>query len=156
MLTGLMAEEGFLMGYFLKEQLDQLPAKDIKDFMENFVVKGILQQKKLNQSETALKKLISHEYFGEITLESDRLRILNEIVDFFTDVYFTDPLEKQMDLMASVGTEIFYYINDFRSADIFGNKFLNRTSASHGSDLLYLFGPEMYKNFFNQDFQTFR
>ncbi len=44
----------------------------------------------------------------------------------------------------------------FRSKDIFGNRLLNRTSAAHGSDLLYLFGPEMYRKFFNQGFQTFR
>ena len=44
----------------------------------------------------------------------------------------------------------------FRSKDIFGNRLLNRTSASHGSDLLYLFGPEMYRKFLSQGFETFR
>ena len=57
--------------------------------------------------------------------------------------------------MASVGAEIYLYWNDFNANDIFGNNLLNRSSAAHGTDLVYLFGPTMYKNFFNSDFQSF-
>ena len=42
----------------------------------------------------------------------------------------------------------------FRSEDIFGNNLLNRSSPSHGSDLLYLFGPLMYRRFFGRGFQS--
>ena len=60
-----------------------------------------------------------------------------------------------MDLMAKVGTEVYSYVNDFNSVDIFGNSLLNRSSAAHGTDMVYLLGPTMYKNFFNSDFQSF-
>ena len=79
----------------------------------------------------------------------------NGIVDLFTDAYFDAPVHQFMDLMATSGTEVYFYINAFNSLDIFGNNLLNRSSSAHGSDLLYLFGPTMYKKFFNTDFQSY-
>ena len=52
-------------------------------------------------------------------------------------------------------SEIYNYVNDFNSVDIYGNNLLNRSSAAHGTDVVYLLGPTMYKNFFNSDFQSF-
>ena len=49
----------------------------------------------------------------------------------------------------------FYHIH-FRSEDIYGNTLLNRSAPSHGSDLLYLFGPLMYQRFFGRGFQSNR
>ena len=84
-----------------------------------------------------------------------RPQLYNDIIDLFTDVYFDSPNIEQMDLMASVGTEIYSYVNDYNSVDIFGNNLLNRSSAAHGTDIIYLLGPTMYKNFFSKDFQSF-
>ena len=55
--------------------------------------------------------------------ERDRSRMYNEIVAFFTDVYFVAPLEKQNRLVSianggisgNVGqSPIYFYSNDFR------------------------------------------
>ena len=57
--------------------------------------------------------------------------------------------------MTLLCSEIYNYVNDFNSVDIYGNNLLNRSSAAHGTDVVYLLGPTMYKNFFNSDFQSF-
>ena len=90
--------------------------------------------------------------------ERDRARLYDEIVEFFNDVYFNAPIEKQNRLVSSQNERepVYFYSNDFRSRDIFGNTFLNRSTASHGSDLLYLFGPEMYQKFFGTNFPNFK
>ena len=150
-LTGMMSEEGVLMGYFIKSQLDQLQTQDINNFMETFVMSQLLRQLPFDNSES-VKNIISHEYFPDLSIRSG---VYNQIIDFFTDVYFDAPMHALMDSMASAGAEIYSYINDYTSVDIFGNDLLNRTAAAHGTDLLYLFGPTMYKQFFNTDFQSF-
>ena len=150
-LTGMMSEEGVLMGYFIKSQLDQLQTQDIANFMETFVLSQLLRQLPFDNSES-VRNIINHEYFPDLSIRSG---VYNQIIDFFTDVYFDAPMHALMDSMASAGAEIYSYINDYTSVDIFGNALLNRTAAAHGTDLLYLFGPTMYKNFFNTDFQSF-
>ena len=120
--------------------------------MNDFVLTQLIRQFPNLKSNGPTKKLIEHEYLKSDTREG----VYNDIIDVFTDAYFDSPINEQMNLMTSVGAEIYYYINDFNSADIFGNNILNRTSAAHGTDMLYLFGPTMYKNFFNTDFQSFR
>ena len=119
--------------------------------MERFIFKNLLRQLPNIPNINTTRRIIDNEYFQN-TNQKDIL--VNQIIDFFTDVYFLAPLEKQIDTMASVGADIFYYVNEFNSYDIFGNVLLNRTTAAHGSDLLYLFGPTMYKKFFNIDFQS--
>merc|ERR1719461_1598677 len=68
-LTGMMSEEGVLMGYFIKSQLDQLQTQDIKSFMETFVLSQLLRQLPLDNSYTT-KSIISHEYFHDLTIRS--------------------------------------------------------------------------------------
>ena len=102
-----------------------------------------------------VKKIILNEYFKTTTSEIGQKDLLvNEIIDFFTEVHFEAPLEEQINLMTLHGTKIYFYVNEFRGFDIFGNTLLNHTTAGHGTDLLYLFGPTMYKKFFNSDYQS--
>ena len=65
--------------------------------------------------------------------ERDRARVYDEVVDFFNDVYFNGPVEKQNRLVSSQnGREpVYFYSNDFRSRDIFGNTLLNRYMLFH-------------------------
>ena len=60
--------------------------------------------------------------------ERDRARVYDEVVDFFNDVYFNGPVEKQNRLVSSQNERepVYFYSNDFRSRDIFGNTLLNR------------------------------
>ncbi len=156
MVTGMMTEEGVLMGYFLKEELRLITVKEGLEYMRTFVIPAILRQKPEMSGIKALERLVHHEYLTPTLTSLHRSRLYDEIINLFNDVYFADPLEEQMRLMSDAGATIYFYVNDYPSRDIFGNDFLNRTAASHGSDLLYLFGPEMYRKFFSQDFQTFR
>lgn len=151
-LTGIMAEDGVLMGYFIKGRLDKIAStEDIQTFTEEFLLTQVLRQYSNIANQVPMRKVISHEYIRSL----DRLGLYTELVDLFTDAYFDAPNVQMMNTMASAGTEIYYYINDFNSVDIFGNNLLNRSSAAHGTDLLYLLGPTMYKTFFNTDFQAF-
>ena len=112
----------------------------------------LLRQMPQLENAQMTRKMISHEY-----LKSDRNRaeIYNEIIDLFSDAYFISPNSEMMTMMGLNGAEMFYYINDFSALDIFGNDLVNRSSAAHGTDMLYLLGPTMYKNFFSTDFQSF-
>ena len=64
--------------------------------------------------------------------ERDRARVYDEVVDFFNDVYFNGPVEKQNRLVSSQNERepVYFYSNDFRSRDIFGNTLLNRYMLS--------------------------
>ena len=156
MIAGMMTEEGVLMGYFIKEQLEKVSVPESIEFLRTYVIPAIMRQKPKLAGSKALHRLVHHEYFTPSLTNFNRARLFDEIVNFFNDAYFADPLEEQLRLMSRSGAKIYFYVNDYPSRDIFGNKLLNRTAASHGSDLLYLFGPEMYRKFFSQDFQNFR
>ena len=123
----------------------------LRSFVEEYVVSQLLRQLPSLENSPTIRSVISHEYLKSTT----RPGVYNDIIDLFTDVYFDAPNNELMSLMANVGTEIYNYVNDFNSLNIFGNNLLNRSSAAHGTDLIYLLGPTMYKNFFNSDFQSF-
>ena len=120
--------------------------------MEHYIYNQMFRQLSNVPMTESSKKIVTNEYFKSSSNQKEVL--VSQIIDFFTDVYFLAPLENMMDKMVAVGTDVHYYVNEFHSYDIFGNTLLNRTTAAHGSDLLYLFGPTMYKKFFNTDFQS--
>ena len=155
-LAGVMEEDGILMGYFIKDQLDQLRTPEIQDFMENSIIPELIRQIPGLSQDQAIRKVISHEYLkSHVQSNEQRSQMISDIVDLFTDVYYLAPMLKQLDLMALVGAEMYFYVNSFTSLDIYGNSLLNRSSSAHGSDLIYLFGPTMYKKFFANDFPSF-
>ena len=120
--------------------------------MSEFALSQLLRQYPNLPNSQSVKKVIGHEYL----ISESRNGIYNNIIDLYTDSQFDAPLNEQLMLMSSVGAEIYLYWNDFNANDIFGNNLLNRSSSAHGTDLVYLFGPTMYKNFFNSDYQSFR
>ena len=74
-----------------------------------------------------VRTILNFEYFGHgsstqgtdffpaaTELERERAIIYDEIVDFFTDVYFLAPLEKMLKLLANAGAVVYFYTNDFR------------------------------------------
>ena len=56
-----------------------------------------------------VKKIILNEYFKSTSKIGQKDLLVNEIIDFFTEVHFEAPLEEQINLMASHGTKIYFY-----------------------------------------------
>ena len=129
-----------------------------RNFIETFIIEEVLRQIPSLPKDDVVKKIILNEYFKKTSystkIDQQKDLLVKEIIDFFTEVHFEAPLQEQINLMASHRTKIYFYVNEFRGFDIFGNTLLNRTNAGHGTDLLYLFGPTMYKKFFNSDYQS--
>ena len=136
MMTGVLTEEGVLMAYFLKESIDRLSTKDVGYFIENTVIPSLLNQMQQITDSLYIRDVIKFEYFDEIRTKT-KSQIIDSIIRFFTDIYFLAPLIKQLKLNINSRSN-FVYFNNYPSPDIFGNK-LNITTASHGSDLLYIF-----------------
>ena len=139
--------------------------------MINQIIPSVVRQIPSLPKTYFVRDIISYGYFGDVTRsrstvfsedlnqnldERDRGRLYDEIVEFFNDAYFNAPVDKQNRLVSVQQDRdpVYFYSNDFRSRDIFGNNLLNRSTASHGSDLLYLFGPEMYRRFLRRSFQS--
>lgn len=172
MLSGLVFDDGVLMAYFLKEIIDRLSLRDLRfvhakfeftsssnmkwgsrNFVDSTVIPATISQISSISDKVVPRDVISFQYFGQYLDARDKSKVFDNIIDFYNEAYFMAPLERQMNLIQSSGGQIHFYLNTYRSADIFGNQ-LNRTTASHGSDLLYLFGPEMYQKFFIRRFQS--
>ncbi|XP_059097691.1 cholinesterase-like [Tigriopus californicus] len=154
MLSGLVFDDGVLMAYFLKEIIDRLSIRDLRNFVDSTLIPATINQLSAIGDKVVPRDVISFQYFGQYLDARDKSKVFDDIIDFYNEAYFMAPLERQMNLIHSSGGQIHFYLNTYRSADIFGNQ-LNRTTASHGSDLLYLFGPEMYQKFFIRRFQSF-
>lgn len=98
-----------------------------RNLLRDQVIPSVLRQ--LNVSESThdiLKEMIFFKYFSpEIIDPRTKDQIFDQIIEFFTDIYFAAPLEKQLnDYADALGTS-FFYTNSFVARtpeDIFGNQ----------------------------------
>ena len=72
MLAGVMTEERVLMGYFLKENLNQLSVRDISFFIMNSVIPSVIRQIPSLVTDTLypsdfVRDVISYGYFGDVS-----------------------------------------------------------------------------------------
>ena len=67
MITGVVSQEGVLMGYFIKGVLNRLSVNEIKFYMINNMIPSVVRQIPSLPKTYFVRDIISYGYFGDVT-----------------------------------------------------------------------------------------
>jgi len=107
------------------------------------VVPRLLDQYRLTEQRALLERVLAYRYVDNVPAGSQQL-MLASFVKMFGDAYFVAPQYRFMEEYANRGGTVYGYAFTNRGPDIFGNV-VTFQGAAHGSELLYLLGPTMFR-----------
>ncbi|XP_037080714.1 cholinesterase 1-like [Pollicipes pollicipes] len=141
-MAGIDQDDGILMLYQYPGT-DRLTFSNLTHVLRRVVVPRLLDQHQLTARRSLLEGVLSYRYIDSVPPGSQQL-MLASFVKIFSDAYFVAPLYGFLELYARSGAPIYAYAFTERGPDIFGNV-VALEGASHGSELLYLLGPSLFR-----------
>ncbi|XP_037082489.1 cholinesterase 1-like [Pollicipes pollicipes] len=142
LMAGMDHDDGIVMLYQYPGT-DRLTFSNLTLIMRRVVIPRLLDQYRLTQQRQLLERVLSYRYIDSVPPGSQEL-MLASFVKIFGDAYFAAPMYQFMEMYARAGAVIYGYGFTERGPDIFGNV-VTFQGAGHGSELLYLLGPTMFR-----------
>lgn len=91
----------------------------------------------------AVYRTIRYQYFDRVD-RKDKVGMLQQMLQFYSDSYYKAPHDHFVTGLVRNNIPTYIYQYSYTTSDPF-NHVLNGTGAPHGSELLYLFGPAVYR-----------
>ncbi|XP_043217903.1 acetylcholinesterase-like [Amphibalanus amphitrite] len=142
-MSGVDADDGVLLLYQYPGT-DRLTFSNLTEVLRRVVIPRLMDQQGLTRRRALLTGVLSYRYVDTVPPGSQQ-QMLTSFVKIFSDAYFVAPLYSFLDLYARSGADLYAYGYNGEGPDIFGN-IVSLPSASHGSELLYVLGPSMYRD----------
>ncbi|XP_043234786.1 cholinesterase 1-like [Amphibalanus amphitrite] len=142
LLAGADHDDGIIMLYQYPGT-DRLTFSNLSLALRRVVVPRLLDQHGLHYQRPLLERVVGYQYLDSVPAGSQQL-LLASFVKMFGDAYFIAPLYGFLEGYARAGGEAYAYSFTERGPDIYGNV-VTYQGAGHGSELLYLLGPTMFR-----------
>ncbi|KAK4020400.1 hypothetical protein OUZ56_002382 [Daphnia magna] len=91
----------------------------------------------------AVYRTIRYHYFDKVA-DKDKAGMLQQLLQFYSEAYYKAPHDHFVTGLVRNNVPTYIYRYAHATSDPFNNV-LNTTGAPHGSELLYLFGPTVYR-----------